>query len=51
MGPGQMVLGTVDEERVTEALLEAGERFRLDDGSYRFENSYQAVRPAPRVED
>lgn len=51
MGPGQMVLGTVDEERVTQALLEAGERFRLDDGSYRFENSFQTVDATPPVED
>ncbi|WP_323190549.1 class I SAM-dependent methyltransferase [Halostella sp. PRR32] len=50
MAPGQSVLRQVDEEAVTEALLEAGEKFRRDDGSYRFENTFQAVGAIPRDE-
>jgi SAM-dependent methyltransferase len=48
MAPGQSVLRQVDEETVTEALLAAGEEFRQDDGSYRFENTFQAVGAIPR---
>ncbi|WP_121744190.1 class I SAM-dependent methyltransferase [Natronorubrum halophilum] len=50
MAPGQSVLRQVDEEAVIEALLEAGEEFRRDDGSYRLENTFQAVGAIPRVE-
>lgn len=42
-GPGQGVLGTVDEEIVTEALLEAGEEFVQSDGAYRFENTFRVL--------
>lgn len=50
MAPGQGVLRQVDEEIVTDALLEAGEELRQDDGSYRFDNTFQAVGAIPQVE-
>jgi SAM-dependent methyltransferase len=50
MAPGQSVLRQVGEEAVTEALLEAGEKVRRDDGSYRFDNTFQVVGAIPRVE-
>jgi hypothetical protein len=48
MGPGQGILRQVDEETVTDALLEVGDRFRRDDGSYRFDNSFQVVGAVPK---
>lgn len=42
-GPGQGALRQVDEETVTEALLEAGDEFVQDDGAYRFENTFRVV--------
>lgn len=48
MAPGQSVLRQANEEAVTEALLEAGEKVRQDDGSCRFENTFQAVGAIPR---
>lgn len=42
-GPGQGVLRHVDDETVTEALLEAGEQFVQADGSYCFENEFRVV--------
>lgn len=47
MGPGQGILRQIDEETVTEALLAVGEEFRRDDGSYRFDNSFQVLGAVP----
>lgn len=48
MAPGQGVLRQVGEPTVTEALLAAGEPFRRDDGSYRIDNTFQAVGAVPQ---
>ena len=46
-GPGQAVLRQVDEETVTDALLEAGEKFVQDDGAYHFENTFRVIAAIP----
>lgn len=46
-GPGQGVLRNVDEATVTEALLEAGDPFVREDGSYHFENTFRVVGAIP----
>lgn len=42
-GPGQGILEQIDESTAHEALLEAGDPFRRDDGSYRFDNTFKVV--------
>lgn len=49
MGPGQGVLRQIDEATVTDALLAAAEPFRVDDGAYRFENTFRVVGARPET--
>lgn len=50
-GPGQGVLRQVDEDTVTDALLDVGEGFVRDDGAYSFENTFRVVAATPRDEE
>lgn len=49
-GPGQGVLRHVDEETVTEALLDAGDAFVQNDGAYRFDNEFRVLAATPTDE-
>jgi SAM-dependent methyltransferase len=42
-GAAQRIIGNVGRAAFYEAMLDVGERYRQDDGSYRFENQYQYV--------
>jgi SAM-dependent methyltransferase len=42
-GAARRIIANVGRETFDEAMIDAGERYRQDDGSYRFENQYQYV--------
>lgn len=46
-GPGQGVIRQVGQAAVREALMEVGERFRLDDGAYQLDNTFRVVAATP----
>lgn len=47
-GPGQAVSKQVGEEAVTEALLDVGEQFVREDGTYHLDNLFRVVGATPR---
>lgn len=49
-GPGQMVSRQIGEDSMTEALLEVGEQFEQNDGSYHLDNTFRIVAAIPTDE-